>query len=220
MFITLNRYKSSRDGNIEPIFSTLRFLSCYKLLPFTSPFIVLISRPSKLHDTMWTNFLSALLLLQGITVQAQPPSTKTFVDEVPPKTTPLFIGIPDGFSIASFRLLGYNEDGCPTEPNLSANIQSIFVCNPITITGITKVVVVGDDKMPSTCILTLFADSLCLSTSSADIGPIFPTSRPSACIGPIRNSAGDVFEARGAILKCWIYGVSRWLVFGWSTATA
>ena len=91
MFITLNRYKSPSNGNIQPIFSTLRFHLCYSyqedlthsFLPRTpflhfSNHIVLTSRPSTLPDTMWIDLLPTLLLLQNIAVQAQlPPMPKS-----------------------------------------------------------------------------------------------------------------------------------------------
>ncbi|PUU76803.1 hypothetical protein B9Z19DRAFT_1129168 [Tuber borchii] len=138
---------------------------------------------------MWTYLLPALLLLQSIAVQAQLP----FVPR----------GAPDGISnpIVSVVLLEFGNEGCIRNPNVGT-ISNFIGCNPIKSIGITKVVVLAHGDMPSTCILTLYADSNCLGTSKADIGPIFPTSKPSACIGPIQNSAGDLFEAKGATLIC------------------
>ena len=139
---------------------------------------------------MWTVLLPTLLLLQSIAVQAQSPTT-------------VFPGLPPNRPRqASVILLGYSKDGCPTVPDFGSDISSTFVCNQIATTGLTNVVVIAGDQMPSTCILTLYAESNCQGTSNAQIGPIFPSSRPSACIGPIRNPEGAVFEARSATLKC------------------
>jgi len=138
---------------------------------------------------MWTYLLPTLLLLQSIVVQAQIP-------------TPFLGGLPR-IRLTEVLLLGYNKDGCQTVPDFGGDIRSNLGCNPInTGIGITNVVVIASDQLPSTCILTLYGDSNCLGISTAQIGPIFPSSRPSACIGPIRNPAGDVFEAKGATLKC------------------
>ena len=139
---------------------------------------------------MWTYFLPTLLLLQGIVVQALPSLTKT----------------PRFFNLPSVQLLGYNQDGCQTEQIISTTIVRITDCSLIaplsSNTGITNVVVVSNDQLPSTCILTLYEDSNCRGTSNANIGPITPTSLPSACIGPIRDSAGNLFQAKAAILNC------------------
>ncbi|PUU72199.1 hypothetical protein B9Z19DRAFT_1138777 [Tuber borchii] len=127
---------------------------------------------------MWTYLLPTLLLLQIIAVQAHP-------------------RIFPGVKLGSVLLQGYDKDGCPTEPNFSATIPSTLSgCTPITSTGITNVVVVANDKLPSTCKLFLFENDNCGGTESANIGPIFPSSIPSACIGPIRNPAGNVFELK------------------------
>ncbi|PUU76801.1 hypothetical protein B9Z19DRAFT_1087571 [Tuber borchii] len=139
---------------------------------------------------MWAYLLPTLLLFQSIAVQAQVP----FVPIAP------FPG-PVIDPQTSIVLLGYGNDGCTSNPGFGP-IRNNIGCIPITSPGITKVVVLAHDNMPSTCILTLYADSNCLVTSSADIGPISPTWRPSSCIGPIRNSAGDLFEAKGVTLKC------------------
>ena len=82
-----------RNGNIQPIFWTLRFHSRYlyqvkldafvpstnSFLSFTSPIIILLSRSSTLPDRMWPDlFFPTLLLLQSIAVQAQlPPMPKS-----------------------------------------------------------------------------------------------------------------------------------------------
>ena len=179
---------------VTRIKSTLHIRSFHELLSFTSPIIVLISRPSTLLDTMWTTLLPTLLLLQSLAVQAQITQTIT-------KTAPCE-PLPTDSSINSVILLGYNLNGCPTVPNFGANIRSIIGCNPITNTGITNVVVITNEELPPTCVLTLYADSDCLGTSSAEIGPILPISHPSACIGPIRNPAGELFVAKGATLDC------------------
>ena len=102
----------------------------------------------------------------------------------------------------SIVLREYNKDGCPADQNFADQISNHVGCNLITNTGITNVVVVPKPDMPSTCVLTLFADTNCESPSNADIGPIAPASHPSACIGPIRNPKGDVFEAKSAYLEC------------------
>ena len=137
---------------------------------------------------MWTNLLPTLLLLQIIAVQALPSLTKT----------------PRFFNIPFIELRGFNQDGCQTQQNISTSILRVTSCSPIASsnTGITNVVVVANDQLPSTCILTLYADSNCGGTSSANIGPIFPSSNPSACVGPIRDSAGNLFQAKSAILNC------------------
>ena len=108
-----------------------------------------------------------------------------------------------GPKLGSIHLQGYTQDGCPAEPNFSADVHRTFTgCNPITSTGITKVVVIANDKLPSTCILFLFDNSDCAGAFSAKIGPITPTSIPSACIGPIRNPAGNVFQGKAVRLLC------------------
>jgi len=109
---------------------------------------------------------------------------------------------PSDFKPTSIGLREYNKDGCPADQNFSDQISNTAGCNLITHTGITNVVVVPKPDMPSTCVLTLYSDTNCFSTSNAQIGPITPSSDPSACIGPIRNSAGNVFEAKAAILRC------------------
>ncbi|PUU76802.1 hypothetical protein B9Z19DRAFT_1148261 [Tuber borchii] len=146
---------------------------------------------------MWTYVLSALLLLQSIAVQAQSPSlTKTPLSRRGSSRR--------HFDLPLVEFLGFKEDGCQPAPDFHTNIFHPVVCTPITnaTTGITNVIVVANDKLPSTCILTLYADSNCKDTSSAEIGPIFPTSKPSACIGPIRDSGGDLFQANAAQLNC------------------
>ena len=138
---------------------------------------------------MWTRLLPTLLLLllQSIAVQAHP----------------ALGGLHPGIKQGSILLQGYSQDGCPTEPNFSADVGSTFTgCNPITSTGITKVVVIANDQLPTSCVLFLFDNSNCSGASSAEIGPIFPSSTPSACIGPIRNPAGNVFEAKSVRLMC------------------
>ncbi|PUU78295.1 hypothetical protein B9Z19DRAFT_1065163 [Tuber borchii] len=103
----------------------------------------------------------------------------------------------------SIVLQEYNANGCPEDQDFGDQISNTAGCIPITNTGITNVVVVPKPDMPSTCILTLFADTNCFSDSSyALIGPIAPASHPSACIGPIRNPSGNLFEAKGATLHC------------------
>ena len=106
------------------------------------------------------------------------------------------------FNLATIGLREYSKDGCPADQNFSNQISNQPDCNPITNTGITNVVVVPKPDMLSTCVLTLYADTNCFSPSNAKIGPITPSSNPSACIGPIRNSTGDVFEAKSATLRC------------------
>ncbi|PUU72198.1 hypothetical protein B9Z19DRAFT_1069946 [Tuber borchii] len=135
---------------------------------------------------MWTDLLPTLLLLLSIAVQAHPLG-----------------GLIPGFKGGSVLLQGYDKDGCPTEPNFSATIPSTLLgCTPITSTGITNVVVVANDKLPSTCKLFLYENANCGGTESANIGPIFPSSIPSACIGPIRNPAGNVFELKSIHMLC------------------
>ncbi|KAF2258616.1 hypothetical protein CC78DRAFT_586931 [Lojkania enalia] len=109
---------------------------------------------------------------------------------------------PSDFKPTSIVLREYNKDGCPVDQNFGDEISNAAGCNLITNTGITNVVVIPKPDMPSTCVLTLYDDRNCFSTSNAEIGPITPGSDPSACIGPIRNSKGDVFEAKAAMLKC------------------
>ena len=145
---------------------------------------------------MWTDLLPTLLLLPMIAVKI--PQTIAAEARLPfvtptPSASPI---------LNSVLIQGFNTDGCPREPRVGANILTTIGCNPIGVTGITTVMVYANEKMPPTCILTLYADSQCIGASRADIGPIFPTSRPSACIGPIRDSNGDVFEAKAAHLQC------------------
>ncbi|PUU74182.1 hypothetical protein B9Z19DRAFT_1133742 [Tuber borchii] len=109
---------------------------------------------------------------------------------------------PSDFKPTSIDLREYNMNGCPADQNFGDLISNTGGCNLITNTGITNVVVVPKPDMPSTCVLTLYADTNCESPSNAKIGPITPASHPSACIGPIRNSTGDVFAAKGALLEC------------------
>ena len=109
---------------------------------------------------------------------------------------------PSGFKPTSIVLREYNKDGCPADQNFSDQISNTAGCNLITNTGITNVVVVPKPDMPSTCVLTLFADTNCFSTGNAVLGPITPGSNPGSCIGPIRNQKGDVYEPKAAILKC------------------
>lgn len=109
---------------------------------------------------------------------------------------------PSGFTPVSINLQEYNKDSCPADQNFGDVISNAAGCNVITNTGITNVVVVPKPDMPSTCKLTLYDDNHCISSSNAEIGPITPGSNPSACIGPIRNSKGDTFEAKGAVLQC------------------
>ena len=106
------------------------------------------------------------------------------------------------FKPTSIDLREYNKDGCPADQNFGDQISSISGCNLITNTGITSVLVVPNFDMPSTCLLTLYADRDCTSTSKAVLGPITPGSNPGACIGPIRNSTGGVFVPQAATLKC------------------
>ncbi|PUU73409.1 hypothetical protein B9Z19DRAFT_1069011 [Tuber borchii] len=105
------------------------------------------------------------------------------------------------FKPTSIGLRGYNTNGCPAGQNVVKQISNTE-CTQIISTGITTVVVVPKLDMPSTCVLTLYSDTACFSTSNASIGPITPSSNPSVCIGPIRNLAGDLFEAKSAILIC------------------
>ena len=145
---------------------------------------------------MWTDLLPTLLTLLMIAVQLP---QAIAADARLPAFTPVPTASP---ILNSVFIEGFNTDGCPRELHFGADILTTIGCNPITITGITTVIVYAKDAMPSTCILTLYADSQCIGPSKADIGPIFPTSRPSACIGPIRDSTGAVFEAKGAHLQC------------------
>ena len=109
---------------------------------------------------------------------------------------------PSDFKVTSIVLREYNKDGCPADQNFSDTISNTAGCNLITNAAITNVVVVPKLNMPSTCVLTLYADRSCFSTSNAEIGPITPGSDPSACIGPIRDSKGNAFVAQAATLKC------------------
>ena len=150
---------------------------------------------------MWTDLLPTLLLLLSIAVQAQLPL-------LPPVET----GSPGGgsqggqggliFKPTTIDLLEYSEDGCPADQTFTDQISNNTACNPITGIDITNVVVIPKPDMLPTCILTLYADTSCLSNSDAKIGPIVPASHPSACIGPIRNPLGDLFKAKGATLHC------------------
>ncbi|PUU81084.1 hypothetical protein B9Z19DRAFT_1062946 [Tuber borchii] len=106
------------------------------------------------------------------------------------------------FYPTSIGLREYNKDGCPTDQNFSDQISNQSEYNLISADFITNMVVDPKPNMLSTCILTLYADRNCFSPSNAKIGPITPRSNPSACIGPIRNWTGDVFEARSATLRC------------------
>lgn len=109
---------------------------------------------------------------------------------------------PSDITPTSIILQEYNKDGCPADQNFGDQISNTVGCNLITNTGISNVIVIPKPDMPSTCILTLYDDMNCASTSNANIGPIAPGTDPSGCIGPIRNLNGDVFEAKGAMLKC------------------
>ena len=109
---------------------------------------------------------------------------------------------PSDFKPTSVVLQEYNKDGCQSDQNLGDLISNTVGCKLITNTGITSVVVKPKPDMPLTCNLTLYADRDCISTSKAVLGPITPGSDLSACIGPIRNSAGRVFVPQAAILKC------------------
>ncbi|PUU74886.1 hypothetical protein B9Z19DRAFT_1156178 [Tuber borchii] len=199
MFITLNRYKSSKNGNIQPIFSTLRFHSCYShQVGLTHSFLPRIpffhfshytpyKSPFNTSYTMWTDILPALLLLLSIAVQGQIPN-------------PAPTGVPVGNTIV---LLGYNKDGCPGDVTPASQISDTTSCNFINGIGISNVKVLPIPDMPPTCILTLYADTNCLSNSNAKIGPIAPApAHFSACIGPIRDPSGAIFEAKGATLQC------------------
>ncbi|PUU78297.1 hypothetical protein B9Z19DRAFT_1127007 [Tuber borchii] len=131
---------------------------------------------------MWIRLLPTLLLLQIIAVQAE----WRFQDfSVSPKW---------------IELKGFSKDGCQEELDFDATIDES--CRIISSTGITNVVVVARDSLPSTCILTLYADDDCKGDSYAQIGPITPTSVPSVCIGPIQNPAGELFGAKAASIKC------------------
>ena len=148
---------------------------------------------------MWTRLLPALLLLQIIAVQAHPPSlTKATLS---PRDFWDWL-----FGTKYITLKGYTKDGCQGEPDIDTTITYVSSCNAITSTdvspGITNVIVVAQDKLPSTCILTLYDDKYCRGDGYAQIGPITPTSNPSACIGPIRNPAGNLFGARAAGITC------------------
>ena len=97
----------------------------------------------------------------------------------------------------------YNADGCPPDQTFVDVISDAAGCNLINNAGINNVVVIPKPDMPATCILTLFGDKNCQSSTNARIGPITPASHPSACIGPIRGgSAGAIFEAKSATLVC------------------
>ena len=104
--------------------------------------------------------------------------------------------------LTAISLREYNKDGCPADQNFGDQISNTAGCTPITNTGITNVVVVPKPDMLPTCVLTLYADTNCFSDSYALIGPIAPSSDPSACIGPIRDPKGDLFEAKSATLVC------------------
>ena len=143
---------------------------------------------------MWIRLLPTLLLLQCIAAHPQLPSlTETALS---PR------GFWDWFFGSKWiALKGYNRDGCQTEPDVDTSIDAS--CRIISSTGITNVVVVPNDKLPPTCILTLYEDKDCKGDSYAQIGPITPTDLlPSACIGPIRNPAGGLFGAKSASMKC------------------
>ncbi|PUU74183.1 hypothetical protein B9Z19DRAFT_1133743 [Tuber borchii] len=127
------------------------------------------------------------------------------------KTNPPSIGevhevkiseFPTDFKPISIVLKEYNKDGCPADQNLSDQISNTLGCNRITNPGITNVVVVPKPDMPSGCLLTLYSDANCFSTSNAVLGPITPGSSPGSCIGPLNDSKGNKFVAQAAILKC------------------
>jgi len=109
---------------------------------------------------------------------------------------------PTDLKPTSIVLREYNKDGCPADQNFSDTISNTGGCSLITTPGITNVVVVPKPDMPSTCVLTLFADTNCFSSSNPQLGPITPGSNPGSCIGPLRNQNGDVFEPKAAMLKC------------------
>ena len=108
---------------------------------------------------------------------------------------------PSDFKLTTITLREYNKDGCPADQHFEDNISNAAGCNGITNTGITNVVVVPKPDMPSTCLLTLHSESNCFG-KSAVLGPITPGSDPGSCIGPIRDSQGNLFEPKGAILRC------------------
>ena len=109
---------------------------------------------------------------------------------------------PSGFVPASITLKEYNQNGCPADQNFSDTISNTAGCVQITTPGVTSVQIVPTPNMPSTCILTLFADTNCFSPNNPQLGPIAPGSSPGSCIGPISNQNGTVFEPKAAILKC------------------
>ena len=111
--------------------------------------------------------------------------------------------LPCTFKPTSIHLQLYKTNGCPAGQNIVNQISNTK-CTQITNTGITTVVVVPKPDMPSNCVLTLYADTNCFSTSNASIGPITPSPNPSVCIRPIGNSAGDLFEVKSAVLIGWI----------------
>ena len=102
----------------------------------------------------------------------------------------------------SIVLQEYNKTGCPTDQNSFDEISSTGGCQILNTPGITSVIVVPKPGMPSTCNLTLFADTNCLSPDNPQLGPINPGPNPGSCIGPISNQKGSVFEPKAATLKC------------------
>ncbi|PUU73406.1 hypothetical protein B9Z19DRAFT_1163126 [Tuber borchii] len=109
---------------------------------------------------------------------------------------------PTDLESTSIVLQEYNKDGCPADQNFFDEISNTGGCQLITTPGINNVVVVPKPNMPSTCVLTLFADTNCFSPNNPQLGPITPGSNPGSCIGPIRNQNGTVLEPKAAILKC------------------
>jgi len=109
---------------------------------------------------------------------------------------------PTDLEPTSIVLQEYNKNGCPADQKTFDEISNTGGCQQLTTSGITSVVVVLKPDMPSTCILTLFADTNCFSPNNPQLGPITPGSKPGSCIGPISNQNGTVFEPKAAMLKC------------------
>lgn len=102
----------------------------------------------------------------------------------------------------SIFLKEYNQDGCPADQNFGDEISNSAGCVPLTNTGSTHVVVVPKPDMPSSCVLTLYADASCFAPTQLNIGPITPGSDPGSCIGPIWDLGERKFEAKSAMLNC------------------
>ncbi|PUU73833.1 hypothetical protein B9Z19DRAFT_1134355 [Tuber borchii] len=109
---------------------------------------------------------------------------------------------PVDFEPTSVVLQEYNRTGCLSDQDTFDEISTTGGCQLLTTPGITSVVVVPKPDMPSTCILTLFADTNCFSPNNPQLGPITPGSNPGSCIGPILNQNGTVFVPQAATLKC------------------